>query len=1200
MKRINFIISLSVIIIFLIGSTIGMFMLPKNNIDNRKVNVAIVNEDAGVQSSSEIHEYGSQLTQEFMNKTDREYKQTTRAAAMEGLVDGTYDLVIAIPPDFSENVLSYDSTRPQSSYVEYYVDPNATQIESLKTQLTNKEIEAYINDTLVQTFTKEVMHSMQELQGKSAKVLGMQKGYQSNFKENVSVPVNKSIEHYVDVMDDFVQQQKSVDSFGTSVETFKSSTTVAVEDEKGQLLSLEDLLKRSQNVSTSITKIQGLIDPITELMDKDQSLAAIREKLPKFTLQENINALKVATLQLEIQARSMEDWKEENVVWKQDIYRQISEQLTATGEVHPETMKASKPLDEQQQQQFNALAKQLTDKLIHKDDPSTTADDNVKSTIDRIMKSSQVTAAVEAVEQQGPNAAKENIESQFAQACKKLPSQLQAMPKGYISSEYQSGIQKADYDMYVSFCTNAGYDVDTKPIAPTYVHYEVGVGKVHTTHTAYDTLILQLSSNVQMNPSGTVVGQPYLKTNDSQIIENGTARQAVPTRATEGDGTKNTYHQIEYTIQTGQTYSGNIVVGYNEEVPDSTKDLPYVSEGTAISQDIGGSSPIDDIKVEFVLNSLGVSSNANSYYAQQSPRQVYGTIMSDGTYATAKKAQLRPGQEEAINSISELTRLSNMYYGQTPVELSKSSIRTAETVLPSDVVIIQQVLGLPKTTEKYTNEQIKETYDALVQKKDVRQYRFLTASKTALIEVLEYQFDEKVLRDAIGIAVADEYASEYETIGKSLDGFIGQLKVLSSGALNPKVDIYTRDAEGNRTGLITPTVSNVWNTTPSEEHPYGSPLPEGESYYISGGTGTFPAEVNHLETRESELLSIRGDFNTLIKNYTKCLEDLKTAKTSVQNVSKDHSEEGKLIVSLTGDQKNLLKTMDGLSASIDTQITQTKEVQERGKQLQSNAESTKKKVEGYRVLVENSKTKLEDITKKNSGFVSDFLNQYTGSKSGAMDNKNFYDNFGSPVEFRGDGDQSNAGTLVPFFIVILIAIFSLIIAYFYNQYRIRNVLSEHHIESRYAGIGKQILLVVGTGLGASLIIAYLGLQALQFNAQMAMTWVFLVVGIGVAFTLLFYTLLYRFKTFGMMGIGMFILLYFITNGAIGLALTNASGLRWLRYINPLIYFEQPLQRTVFGQTTNLLPIVTVIALIIAGSIVITYLLQPSKKEEKFI
>ncbi|MGN6017771.1 YhgE/Pip family protein [Corynebacterium striatum] len=78
----------------------------------RQIDLAVVNEDAGVEKQGKYVNYGDQVVEGLLETDYLNFAEMNAQEANDGLLKGKYLMVVTIPKDFSEQAVTIISDKP--------------------------------------------------------------------------------------------------------------------------------------------------------------------------------------------------------------------------------------------------------------------------------------------------------------------------------------------------------------------------------------------------------------------------------------------------------------------------------------------------------------------------------------------------------------------------------------------------------------------------------------------------------------------------------------------------------------------------------------------------------------------------------------------------------------------------------------------------------------------------------------------------------------------------------------------------------------------------------------------------------------------------------------------------------------------------------------------------------------------------------
>ena len=113
--------------------------------------VAVVNDDAGYSTNGTRYDIGNMLVDELKNNTNFSWQFVDKETALDGVKNGKYYAALIIPGNFSEDLLSIETTTPQQAKIQYIDNEKLSPIATRLTSAGANEIQTKINDEIVKT-----------------------------------------------------------------------------------------------------------------------------------------------------------------------------------------------------------------------------------------------------------------------------------------------------------------------------------------------------------------------------------------------------------------------------------------------------------------------------------------------------------------------------------------------------------------------------------------------------------------------------------------------------------------------------------------------------------------------------------------------------------------------------------------------------------------------------------------------------------------------------------------------------------------------------------------------------------------------------------------------------------------------------------------------------------------------------------------
>jgi len=122
---------------------------PYAQTDNIKV--AVVNEDSGYNYNGTEYTVGNTLVDELKNNTNFNWQFVDKKTALNGVKNGDYYAALIIPGNFSEQLLSIETSTPNQAKIEYIVNDKLNPVAPRLTGAGADAVQTKINNEVVKT-----------------------------------------------------------------------------------------------------------------------------------------------------------------------------------------------------------------------------------------------------------------------------------------------------------------------------------------------------------------------------------------------------------------------------------------------------------------------------------------------------------------------------------------------------------------------------------------------------------------------------------------------------------------------------------------------------------------------------------------------------------------------------------------------------------------------------------------------------------------------------------------------------------------------------------------------------------------------------------------------------------------------------------------------------------------------------------------
>ena len=115
------------------------------------IEVAVVNNDLGYTTNGTYYNVGNTLVEELRSNKNLSWQFVDKNTALAGVKNGKYYAALIIPSDFSENLLSIETTHPKRAKIQYIDNEKLSPIATRLTSAGADAVQNKINDEIVKT-----------------------------------------------------------------------------------------------------------------------------------------------------------------------------------------------------------------------------------------------------------------------------------------------------------------------------------------------------------------------------------------------------------------------------------------------------------------------------------------------------------------------------------------------------------------------------------------------------------------------------------------------------------------------------------------------------------------------------------------------------------------------------------------------------------------------------------------------------------------------------------------------------------------------------------------------------------------------------------------------------------------------------------------------------------------------------------------
>ena len=276
--------------------------------DDRKMAVALVNEDEGGQFNGKKYTFGNEFVKSIEKDNSQDWYVVSRGMAENGLNDNTYNMMIVIPSDFTKRALSIDSKNPQNIVLNYKVNASDSSALKAKAEKTAGSILEDFNRRIIDVYFASVLGNLHDAQDNVSALVNEEKKHTSDYIQHVKAPIAGYTGQFATVQD---RSQLSKEAFKGFQDLLKSNSSVLADGKKeGDSL---------QNDYLDYVKMKNMTDSLAK--NFSDRLLSLNDALTSEAVKQQLDGLNLANEAVRAQF-SNKTGEDANIRFESDTIRQ--------------------------------------------------------------------------------------------------------------------------------------------------------------------------------------------------------------------------------------------------------------------------------------------------------------------------------------------------------------------------------------------------------------------------------------------------------------------------------------------------------------------------------------------------------------------------------------------------------------------------------------------------------------------------------------------------------------------------------------------------------------------------------------------------------------------------------------------------------------------------------------------------------------
>jgi type VII secretion EsaA-like protein len=160
LKSVWMVVILLVMLIFMNRDYTDISAKKAQEEENTRLNIALVNEDAGARQNNSEYNLGADYVKKIEKDVTYNWFTVSRGIAENGLKNGTYNLLVTIPSNFSSKLLDLDSPAPEKVRVNYKINANGNATLENESKSVGRKIVNDLNQQLVDLYVVSILDNL--------------------------------------------------------------------------------------------------------------------------------------------------------------------------------------------------------------------------------------------------------------------------------------------------------------------------------------------------------------------------------------------------------------------------------------------------------------------------------------------------------------------------------------------------------------------------------------------------------------------------------------------------------------------------------------------------------------------------------------------------------------------------------------------------------------------------------------------------------------------------------------------------------------------------------------------------------------------------------------------------------------------------------------------------------------------------------
>lgn len=253
--------------------------------EDMRLNIALVNEDAGVNRNNIDYNLGADYVKKIEKDVTYNWFTVSRGIAENGLKNGTYNLLVTIPSNFSSKLLELDSPSPEKVQVNYKINANGNATLENESRSVGRKIVSDLNQQLVDLYVVSILDNLFTAQQNIEKVYKNQTDSVNDF-QNILYQPTLNFKDYLPAItsqsksalqaNDFLAETlgshiQGTDSLVSSHQDYSSLLEKLLKDRAEGMISYEEFMQQLTQAEENVSG-EDISEMFRQLQQSGQSI----------------------------------------------------------------------------------------------------------------------------------------------------------------------------------------------------------------------------------------------------------------------------------------------------------------------------------------------------------------------------------------------------------------------------------------------------------------------------------------------------------------------------------------------------------------------------------------------------------------------------------------------------------------------------------------------------------------------------------------------------------------------------------------------------------------------------------------------------------------------------------------------------------------------------------------------------------------